>query len=371
MIGHQQAAAIEAKYAEQRGSLRHRRELAPVVDAATIASLAATAFWTSLRREEGRTPKLSLAYLPPEAAEGAFRFDRPLAMDPDVLIRLGPAVERSGIHVGVWRGDDGYVAWGIVRELPDVCVVLEVFEPGLLAFKYSRDEVLGKFGNVAVLNGDEVNIVDESFTERPSCPSVLTSLVSFDPGRLWHSEGSVFVRLAASMRAHGHGGILLVVPTGDDAWRDSIAWPAPYAAVPAFTRLADVTPRSLLAERDHERELALLRAIDAVAGFTAVDGATVLDRHHDVLAFGAMITPVTKGRTVERVRLTEPVRGNVSAIVEVGAVGNARHRSAAQFVQDQHDALALVASQDGRFTAFAWSEPDHLVHAYRIDALLL
>jgi len=71
------------------------------------------------------------------------------------------------------------------------------------------------------------------------------------------------------------------------------------------------------------------------------------------------------------VRLTEPVRGNVSAIVEVGKVGNARHRSAAQFVQDQHDALALVASQDGRFTAFAWSEPDHLVHAYRIDALLL
>ncbi|HET8986664.1 MAG TPA: hypothetical protein VFN03_12990, partial [Trueperaceae bacterium] len=234
---------------------------------------------------------------------------------------------------------------------------------------------LGKFGNVAVVNGDQVKIVDETFTNQPSCPSVLSSLISFDPARLWHSEGSVFVRLAASMRAHGHGGLLLVVPSGQDRWRASLAWPAPYVATPAFTRLADVTPRALTNERDHvrdhARELDLLRAIDAVAGFTAVDGATVMDRRHEVMAFGAMVTPIAESRAVEHVRLTEPIVGNVSAIVEVGAVGNARHRAAAQFVQDQRDALALSASQDGRFTAFAWSDEDALVHAYRIDALLV
>jgi hypothetical protein len=32
---------------------------------------------------------------------------------------------------------------------------------------------------------------------------------------------------------------------------------------------------------------------------------------------------------------------------------------------------ALVASQDGRFTVFAWSPSEEAVHAHRIDALLL
>ena len=34
-------------------------------------------------------------------------------------------------------------------------------------------------------------------------------------------------------------------------------------------------------------------------------------------------------------------------------------------------ALALVASQDGRFTVFAYSPCEGMVHAHRIDTLLL
>jgi len=48
-----------------------------------------------------------------------------------------------------------------------------------------------------------------------------------------------------------------------------------------------------------------------------------------------------------------------------------RHLSAAQFVHDQHDAVALVASQDGKFTVFAWSPCEGMVHAHRVDTLLL
>ena len=43
----------------------------------------------------------------------------------------------------------------------------------------------------------------------------------------------------------------------------------------------------------------------------------------------------------------------------------------AQFAQDQNDSVALVASQDGRFTVFAWSEVRSAVCAYRVEALLL
>jgi len=51
--------------------------------------------------------------------------------------------------------------------------------------------------------------------------------------------------------------------------------------------------------------------------------------------------------------------------------GGTRHLSAAQFVYDQRDALALVASQDGRFTIFAWSPCEEMVHGHRVDTLLL
>ena len=52
-------------------------------------------------------------------------------------------------------------------------------------------------------------------------------------------------------------------------------------------------------------------------------------------------------------------------------LGGTRHISAAQFAQDQQDAAALVASQDGRFTVFAWSAAAGMVHARRVEALLL
>src|SRR5690349_3238640 len=72
----------------------------PSVDA--IDALIDAAFWTSLRREEGYVPKISLALLPPEAAPQPLRFERPLPLAPAALAKVAPAVERAGIHLGVW-----------------------------------------------------------------------------------------------------------------------------------------------------------------------------------------------------------------------------------------------------------------------------
>jgi hypothetical protein len=52
-------------------------------------------------------------------------------------------------------------------------------------------------------------------------------------------------------------------------------------------------------------------------------------------------------------------------------LGGTRHISAAQFTQDQRDGVALVASQDGRFTIFVWSPREGMVHAHRVESLLL
>jgi hypothetical protein len=74
---------------------------------------------------------------------------------------------------------------------------------------------------------------------------------------------------------------------------------------------------------------------------------------------------------VERVFVTEPIEGGQPSVTSPLQLGGTRHISAAQFAQDQQDALALVASQDGRFTVFAWSSRQQMVHAHRVETLLL
>ena len=69
--------------------------------------------------------------------------------------------------------------------------------------------------------------------------------------------------------------------------------------------------------------------------------------------------------------MTEPIEGGAPQTVTPTELGGTRHLSAAQFVHDQRDAIALVASQDRQFTVFAWSPCEERVHAHRVEALLL
>jgi len=111
--------------------------------------------------------------------------------------------------------------------------------------------------------------------------------------------------------------------------------------------------------------------VDAVAGLTAVDGATLITEGYEVLAFGAKIKRAAGRQSVEQMVLTEPIIGNQAEVVPPVQHGGTRHLSAAQFIHDQRDALALVSSQDGRFTVFAWSPCEQMVHAHRVDVLLM
>jgi hypothetical protein len=144
-----------------------------------------------------------------------------------------------------------------------------------------------------------------------------------------------------------------------------------YALVPPFSALAEVMQERVAQDPDRRWVDALRRAVDGVAGLTAVDGATVITDQYEVLAFGAKIVRRDGSSQVSEVIMTEPIEGARAEVVEPAELGGTRHLSAAQFVRDQHDAVALVASQDGRFTVFAWSPCENMVHAHRIEALLL
>jgi hypothetical protein len=129
-------------------------------DIEAIEAIIDAAFWASLRREEGYVPKISLALVAPAQAAPSLMFERSLPLAATTLVRIAAAVERPGIHLGVWAEGDELRVWGAVRTVPTFCFVLEVAAPGLLVVKHHRGEA-GKFVNVAVIEGDQIKVIDE------------------------------------------------------------------------------------------------------------------------------------------------------------------------------------------------------------------
>ena len=227
----------------------------------------------------------------------------------------------------------------------------------------------GKFVNIAVLKGDQVKIVDEDSANLPDCPQLLTSLLGFISST--QQSVNVLIQLAVSMRAHKRGGLLLVVPSGNNSWRESILQPMKYSIEPAFSALKDLMIRDNSERSSSPWQNGLSREIDSIGGLTAIDGATVISDKHELLAFGTKIIRPLGNEMVDKILITEPVVGVDAVIADPANSGGTRHLAAAQFVYDQRDALALVASQDGHFTVFTWSPCENMVHAHRIDALLV
>jgi DNA integrity scanning protein DisA with diadenylate cyclase activity len=337
-------------------------------DVATVEALIDAGFWASLQREEGYAPEISLAYLPPERAVRPLMLAPPMPLSPRALGRLAPAVERPGIHLGVWPDRGVLQVWGTTRAIPTFCFVLEVLGPGLLVVKHRVQDDSAKFRNVAVFEGEEVKVLSREDADASDHPALLRSLLA--PESAGDDSADVLIRLAVSMRAHKRGGTLLVVPAGTAAWRESIVRPVAYAVDPAFTELRDLVLEDTEEDplRGHE---ALGRVVDAVAGLTAVDGATVISDRYEVLGFGVKIRRPDGRPQVEQVVVSEPVQGGAAVVMAPVQLGGTRHSSAAQFAQDQRDAVALVASQDGRFTIFAWSPREGMVHAHRVETLLM
>ena len=346
-------------------------DLASSPDAQAIEAIIDVAFWSSLRREESYFPKISLAFLPPEQAGQPLVFEQFLPFDPFSLTRLAPAVERPGIHLGVWRNGDELEVWGTTRTVPRFCFVLYVFNPGLLVVKYRPNKDSVKFVNVMAINGDQIKEIDEEGTKLSDCPALLASLLKFGLLGVQDDTVSILIQLAASMRTHERGGSLLVVPNGTESWRESIVSPVSYSVTPPFTELADLMRQDEKEKNNRLWQENVQDSVEAIAGLTAVDGATVINDQYELLAFGTKIKPPSGAAQVELVIVTEPIVGNTASIVHPVLIGGTRHLSAAQFVQDQPSAIALVASQDGHFTVFAWSPCEQMVHAHRIETLLL
>ncbi len=356
LVSHRIAAHFEKQLNQWEADWKHIPEIS------VIEALIDTAFWASLRREEGYEPKISLAFVPPDVTGNHLIFRHRHRFTPYNLVKLSPAVVQPGIHLGIWIEDDNFYIWGTVYEVPALAMVLEVVEAGLLVVKQKHHTHARKFVNVAVLKGNQIKVIEDNHWGLTDGPGILAALLGFARASSDRSE-NILVQLALAMRRHGRGALLLVVPPNSSAWLHSIVQPINYLVEPhAMLNLAQDVPMDMETLR---------KMVDAVGGYSAIDGATVITQDHRLLAFGAKVARSPHALPVAQLMMTEPVVGSNMQLLDATTIGGTRHLAAAQFVNDQHDSLAMVASQDGTFTVFSWSEKEQMVHGHRIDTLLM
>lgn len=365
------SSALQEHFNRQTGS-SEKEDISNILapDQFAIEGIIDAAFWASLRHEEGYVPKISMTYLPPTVGESNLVLEETQRLTPYNLVKLSPAVIRPGIHLGIWRDEDDLYIWGTTHSVPPSCFVLEVIEAGLLIVKQKNTDIGGKFINVAMFKGNQIKMVDQRqwglFTDRLD---MLSALLGFPVSPEQGEDANILVEFALAMRRHGRGALMLIVPNHHENWQKSIIQPVKYQFNPPYP----VVPEDLGNENSSGNlyQDRLRRAIDSIAGFTAVDGATVLTRDHHLLAFGTKVSRVDGRKPVKQILYSEPTTGGTRVLRTISEIGGTRHLAAAQFAYDQHDAMAMVASQDGMFTVFAWSDELDIVHAHRIDMLLM
>src|SRR5262249_10937577 len=152
---------------------------------------------------------------------------------------------------------------------------------------------------------DRIKLVNHDISALSGWPALVTSLLGREPGS--SAAASVLAQLSVSMRMHGRGGLLLVVPDRTDAWQESIVQPIRYSVSPPFLELADLMQQELLERRERRWQESTRHVIEAIAGLTAVDGATVITDQYGLLAFGAKIGRRDGYHQIDRLVLTEPI----------------------------------------------------------------
>ncbi len=335
-----------------------------------LAILVEKAFWTSLQREEGRLLRFSIIYgEPPTNNNSALRFSNPLSFNIDNLTKLGPSVKAELSAIAVWPSDKETLnIWGLFADtLP--MFRIKVLDPGLLIISFSRK-------NVSIISGDEAVFVRNNVFSRSMWTRLQGSTMSEDYSPFIDPKVEFILSIARAMRSLGHGGTLLIVPD-DERWNESHDH-STYPVGPRNTQVSSLLREiadNAKAKKDEApprilQYSVLTNAIAVIAQLTAVDGATVITTDMDIVGFGVKIKEDLAVETFPIIEIDPLDHENDFRYSKPELIGGKRHQSAARFIYKQHDAIALVASQDGNITVFVWKEYEETpklnsVHAYR------
>ena len=268
------------------------------------------------------------------------------------MAKLAPALAPQENSIGVWLDEhDEWFIWGFTPSA-GISLAVRTHEPGELLVSFD----FGVASFTAFISGSRTEFVDPSNLPPNLRPPEL------------EGRGDDHAQIAKFMYSLKCGGTLLLV-TEHSAWMDSIHQPVTFIGQPYEKIKNDILYRDKILGQElnkgpltsHQQRSAREDAdqsLEVIGKLTAVDGATLVTFDLDVLAFGAKIRAKNVDHKPERLLISEPFEGSVAREIGLSELGGTRHQSAAQFVFDQKDAIAIVASQDGGLSVLGWDRTE-------------
>jgi hypothetical protein len=351
-----------------------------------LSELVNMLFWASLRKEEGNFVQIAISVIQPDEVPHFIYFADSIPLTVDALTKLSPALANGDSALGVLATDgDRFAVWGICEE-PVPGLKLTVQEPGHVLVEL-HGELLAK-----VAPGAKPRYIGHPrLTEQFRWMDVFMVRGGGQDVIRSYKIHRNLERLAGAMQ-HGRGGTFLLVPNKSGAWEQALDFS--YRLSSDHLDLRQRQNKLLSGRGAVTEQQSFQRLIRMIGQITAVDGATVITEEFSLVGFGAKIklggTPPSSVlfREFPSVRLApghkplEEAPSEESGGLERPAVsfsvdcevtdvpfsdlGGMRHRSAAQFVYEYSDCMALVASQDGGAKLF-WSV-HKAVHAMRLES---
>lgn len=404
----------ELEAAPNPGPCQPRRGGLPQLEA--LRHLFSVAFQASMLREEDRPVRFRLLVGEPHALEPQLgppeglhrlRFEKPRPFDEHEIRRLSQAAKYHRSMIGVRAVEDGqFEIWGIVQSgprwmqsarggrdlpspIPQDAVVVRVEGAGHVAVAVgdvTLAELLGGHLSGGTVNVFEAHWLKSRFVDsrlqllREHELAVGKTAIPLEFEALRSVSQQMVKRLISTIQDSRHGGTVVFVPRErtKSVLHETETIQLKYAFESEEPRrryrtlilalMKELTAAaSEIQPRPQHVDFALymrsarpaLAAIDEaifemsqlIAALADVDGAVVLNERFEVLGFGGEI--VGTAPEVTTIRHGLDLEAETFEVVPIDGVGT-RHRAAYRLCAQEHEAFAIVVSQDGGVQFVAW-----------------
>ena len=340
---------------------------APLPSDADLKQLVEATFYASLHDEEARRIEFSVAWQAAvQECAAVVAISRPVRVTPKSLSKLAPATWHESTSIAVRREGADLVAWAMLERSATAHqpLTIRASARGVLRIEYQGTaRALYTRGEIRLLGGGHVvkspaRWLTDTFA---SWTTGAERAIGIDHRAL------VVTRIAARTLAHGHGGMILVIP-GEQAAARGVRthYELDHGSELLANRyegvVRDIAVEDRLARlkgsrsrggdgrplvRD-EAQIAFADAIDLVARLTAIDNALLLDTDLRLRGFGVqVIEGDVPQMTFDHVN---PYTDDVH-VDDLTTFTGTRHPAGVIFcMRQEREAAAIIASQDGHLT---------------------
>lgn len=311
-----------------------------------LANIVDTAFWASLGKEEARPVRFKIAYeANRETLLGDVAFVRPIDYSVGSIVKLAHSCGEYG-HLLVSTSADGLEIFGRAEDSGSFFAV-KAIDPGQLVLRAG-------VWNVAAISGAEIAFIrDPLLGVYGEMWNRLGKWQGDDTDPEVDTRRSVLVNVARKMRHLERGGAVIVIPS-DDGWRCCVSEMNESRSLGTLRYWLDVQADAVKTsgKKPFLYESYVGIGVDDLAVLTQIDGAVLIRPDLSLVGFGVDLKPADQSADALVYEVDPLDHDDGQLFRPTQSIGGMRHRSAARFVQDNPESLAIVKSEDGIVSCF-------------------